>query len=340
MNEDLGEAGGKSEADEGEEDDEDEDNGDDARVPGEAMEGIGKGKERAQQPLTSVGDGLLPELKGECGDDGAKVRFIRHNGVVCFETRGGKLAEMREKDWGWTEYKGRQMLVYRVGKTVYITDDLHGAEITWLDYLGHGIAGIVFKVTVGVEPLDTGRVPRFWRARRPKARPRPNGDGFIQDEWPFEDECHNVALLEKLKWLNHHHGRRRRGPAAPHPATAPKTPHDNAANLRGFNDEARDSPLPAPPLHSDDPIPMPPVPALAECYGRTIVRRDATPRVRPAVSDYVDADADWHWALVYELVPGAPQDLAVGQAASGFLLRPWGLPWRRTSRTTGAAAVG
>jgi len=128
MNEDLGEAGGKSEADEGEEDDEDEDNGDDARVPGEAMEGIGKGKERAQQPLTSVGDGLLPELKGECGDDGAKVRFIRHNGVVCFETRGGKLAEMREKDWGWTEYKGRQMLVYRVGKTVYITDDLYVAD--------------------------------------------------------------------------------------------------------------------------------------------------------------------------------------------------------------------
>lgn len=63
---------------------------------------------------------------------------------------------------------------------------------------------------------------------------------------------------------------------------------------------------------------MPPVPALTECYGWTTVRRDAIPRVSPPVSDYVDADIDWHWALVYELVPGAPQDLAVGQAHLDF----------------------
>ncbi len=25
----------------------------------------------------------------------------------------------------------------------------HGAEITWLEYLGHGISGLVFKVTIG-----------------------------------------------------------------------------------------------------------------------------------------------------------------------------------------------
>ena len=152
---------------------------------------------------------------------------------------------------------------------------------------------------------------QFWRARRPKPRPRPNGEGFIQDEWPLEDECH-VALLEKLKWLI---------------TTAdvdrpllilrrPKTPHDIAANLRGFSDEARDSPLPT--RLPDDPIPMPPVPALTECYGWTTVRRDAIPRVSPLVSDYVDADVDWHWALAYELVPGAPQDLAVGQAHLDF----------------------
>ncbi|AEO65303.1 uncharacterized protein THITE_2112159 [Thermothielavioides terrestris NRRL 8126] len=187
----------------------------------------------------------------------------------------------------------------------------HGAEITWLDFLGHGIAGLVFKVTIGGG--DPVALKIFWRARRPKPRPRPNDDGFIQDEWPFEDECRNVALLEKLKWIITTADADRR----PLPILRrPKTAHDIAANLRGFSDEARDSPRPTRP--PDDPIPMPPVPALTECYGWTTVRRDAIPRVSPPVSDYVDADIDWHWALVYELVPGAPQDLAVGQAHLDF----------------------
>ena len=92
------------------------------------MEWIGKGKERAQPPSTSVGDRVLPKLKVKAGTTIAKVRFTRYNGVVCFKTRGGKLAEMKEKDWGWMEYKGRQMLVHRGGKTVYIRDDLHVAD--------------------------------------------------------------------------------------------------------------------------------------------------------------------------------------------------------------------
>ncbi|KAK3689230.1 hypothetical protein B0T22DRAFT_536202 [Podospora appendiculata] len=127
----------------------------------------------------------------------------------------------------------------------------------------------------------------FWRARRPKPRPRPNGDGFIQDEWPFEDECHNVALLEKLKWLTTTADADRPLPIL----RRPKTSHDIAANLRGFSDEARDSPLST--RLPDDPIPIPP--------SRTMSTR-----------------TDWHWALVYELVPGAPQDLAVGQAHLDF----------------------
>lgn len=62
------------------------------------MEGTGKGKERAQQqqqqqPSTSVGDRVLPKLKVKAGTAIAKVRFTRHNGVVSFKTRGGKLAD-------------------------------------------------------------------------------------------------------------------------------------------------------------------------------------------------------------------------------------------------------
>ncbi|KAK4144475.1 uncharacterized protein C8A04DRAFT_27661 [Dichotomopilus funicola] len=180
----------------------------------------------------------------------------------------------------------------------------HGAEITWLNYLGHGIAGLVFKVTIGVgDPValkiaslplscppnpDTDKF-QFWRARRPEPRPRPNGDGFIQDEWPFEDECHNVALLEKLKWLITTADVDRPLPIL----RRPKTVHDIVANLRSFSDEARNSPLQT--LLPDNPIPMPPVPALTECYGWTT-----------------------HWALVYELVPDTPQDLAVGQGHLDF----------------------
>jgi hypothetical protein len=84
---------------------------------------------------------------------------------------------------------------------------------------------------------------QFWRAQRPRPQPRPNGDGFIQDEWPFEDECHNVALLKKLKWLIITADANRPLPIL----RRPKTPHDIAANLRGFSDEACDSPLRTPP---------------------------------------------------------------------------------------------
>ncbi|AEO65305.1 uncharacterized protein THITE_2112160 [Thermothielavioides terrestris NRRL 8126] len=130
LDEDFEEEGEMSKAVQGNEDEEHEheDEDDGSRAPGQAMGGIGKGKNRAQQSSTSVSDRVLPKLKVKAGTPIVKVRFTRHNGVVCFKTRSGKLAEMKEKDWEWMEYKGRQMLVRRGGKTVYIADDVYVAN--------------------------------------------------------------------------------------------------------------------------------------------------------------------------------------------------------------------
>jgi hypothetical protein len=37
----------------------------------------------------------------------------------------------------------------------------YGAEITWLDYLGYRIAGLVFKVTIGVGDLVALKIASF-----------------------------------------------------------------------------------------------------------------------------------------------------------------------------------
>ncbi|KAG7287027.1 hypothetical protein NEMBOFW57_006527 [Staphylotrichum longicolle] len=186
----------------------------------------------------------------------------------------------------------------------------HGEDITWLDYLGHGIAGLVFKVTIGGG--DPVALKIFWRTRRPRPRLLPTGKGYTQDEWPLEDESHNVALLEKLEYLINNPDDERPLPIL----RRPKTLADVVANLRGFSDEVRDSPV-IPPL-PEDPIRMPDFPPLPACYGWTTVHRDEIPHLVPAASDHVDGELGWHWAIVYELVPGAPQDLAVGQAHLDF----------------------
>ncbi|KAK3309283.1 uncharacterized protein B0T15DRAFT_376043, partial [Chaetomium strumarium] len=141
--------------------------------------------------------------------------------------------------------------------------------------------------------------------------------GYTQDEWPLEDECRTVALLEKIKRAMADAGAHPDRPIGP--MRKPKTAGDVVANLRSFSDEARRSPpstdsTPPP----DDSIPLPPFPPLPACYGWTAVPRDETPYLNPPVSDLVDWEVDWHWAIVYELVPGAPQDIQVGQAHLDF----------------------
>jgi hypothetical protein len=142
----------------------------------------------------------------------------------------------------------------------------------------------------------------------------PNGNGFTQDEWPFEGECRNVALLEKIKWIMED------ADADPDRTIGllrrPKPVADVVSNLRSFSDEARDSTVPTP--LREDPIPLPDFPALPECYGWTTIRRDDIPDLSPGVSDIVDGEVDWHWAIIYEYVPGAAQDLEVAQAHLDF----------------------
>jgi len=164
--------------------------------------------------------------------------------------------------------------------------------------------------------------PQFWRTQRPRPRKLPNDNGFRPVEWPFEDESPTVALIEKIKRAMRH-----TNPEQPILIKeGPKTLRDATDNFYAFSDTARQSHAPA----CRDGTPPPTFPTLPECYGWMRVKRDALPELDPPVCwKKVDEDFDWHWAIVYEFVPRASQDIVVGQAhldffhAIGFALEPY-----------------
>lgn len=157
-------------------------------------------------------------------------------------------------------------------------------------------------------------IHEFWRTRRPKSQLRPDGQIYTLHEWAMESECLTVALLEKIRWSmadTESHADRHIAPMR-----KPITKRDAAINLYAFSDEAKASTRSIPP--PEDPIPLPPFPPLPLCYGWTAVHRDDIPQLDPPISKDVDNTVDWHWALVYELVPGARQNLEVGQTHLDF----------------------
>jgi len=121
-----------------------------------------------------------------------------------------------------------------------------------------------------------------------------------------------VALLEKVKWVMQD--------ARAHPdrpiggLRAPKTKIDALSNLGAFCDEVRDDPGRDPPIPDSERLALPPFPPLPACHGWTSVAHADVPALRPPMPEDLDAGADRSWALVYEYVPGSPQDRAVGQA--------------------------
>ncbi|KAK4195588.1 hypothetical protein QBC40DRAFT_343372 [Triangularia verruculosa] len=188
----------------------------------------------------------------------------------------------------------------------------HGSKIKWIDYLGHGREGIVFKATIGDKDLPVA-------IKRPPPQPLPVGDGWREAEWPFEDGSRTVALLEKIRWAM-------ADAAADSNTTirirdAPRRKADVIENLRAFSDEARHQSAEATPTAHDPTRPPPPFPSLPVCYGWTTVRWDELPRLDPPVQDEADERVDWHWAIIYEFVPGETgktQDPAVGQSHLDF----------------------
>lgn len=48
------------------------------------------------------------------------------------------------------------------------------------------------------------------------------------------------------------------------------------------------------------------------------IPRDDIPVLSPAVSEIVDEGVGWHWAIVYEFVPGQVQGVEVGQKHLDF----------------------
>lgn len=160
-----------------------------------------------------------------------------------------------------------------------------GTQIEWLEYLGHGQEGIVYKARIGnVEPVA---IKVFWRTLRPNPLPLPLG-GFRAVEWPFEDESRTVALIEKIKWaMSTHPGIKIR--------KGPPTHRSAVRNSYSFSDEGRQSLRLASRQGVTDPPPFPPLPT---CHGWMRVQRDQLPLLYPPVRHEVDDSVDWHWAIV------------------------------------------
>ncbi|KAI3334826.1 hypothetical protein F4824DRAFT_467366 [Ustulina deusta] len=191
-----------------------------------------------------------------------------------------------------------------------------GTQIEWFEYLGHGEEGIVYKASIGNgKPIA---IKVFWRTLRPNPQPLPRG-GFRAVEWPFEDESRTVALIEKIKWV-----------MSTNPEIkiqkGPKTYKNAVRNLYSFSDEGCQSLQTSARQGLTDPPPFPPLPT---CFGWLQIQRDQLPLLKPPVRHEVDDSLNWHWAIVYEFVPGATQDLVVGQLhldffyAIGFVLEAY-----------------
>ncbi len=106
----------------------------------------------------------------------------------------------------------------------------------------------------------------------------------------------------------------------------PKTYKNAVRNLYSFSDEGCQSLQTSARQGLTDPPPFPPLPT---CFGWLQIQRDQLPLLKPPVCHEVDDSLNWHWAIVYEFVPGATQDLVVGQLhldffyAIGFVLEAY-----------------
>ncbi|KAI1439169.1 hypothetical protein GGR50DRAFT_690523 [Xylaria sp. CBS 124048] len=198
----------------------------------------------------------------------------------------------------------------------------HATRIKWLEYLGHGSQGIVFKATIGNG--DPVAIKIFWRTLRPDPYriPLPRG-GFRPIEWLFEEESRTVALLEKIKWVMSTETNPEQSVKV---EKGPKRYNSALRNLYSFSDEGRRSSRMSTRRELTDAPPFPPLPT---CYGWMKVKRSRVPQLYPPLRREMDYNLNWHWALVYELVPGATQDLAIGQLhldffhAVGFDMHPY-----------------
>ncbi|KAI1167420.1 hypothetical protein F5B18DRAFT_601738 [Nemania serpens] len=185
-------------------------------------------------------------------------------------------------------------------------------QIRWLEYLGHGEEGIVYKATI--DNGDPVAVKVFWRTLRPKPQPLPLGNGFRAVEWPFEDESRTLALIQKIKWVM--------STIETNPDQSikiqkgPKTFREAIRNLYSFSDEGRRSCQTSTSQRLTD-LP-PPFPPLPTCYGWMKIQQDQLPLLDRPVRHEVDGSLDWHWAIVFEFVPGAIQDPVVGQIHLDF----------------------
>lgn len=128
-----------------------------------------------------------------------------------------------------------------------------------------------------------------------------------------------MAILEKMKWAL------KKTEDDPNQSILlqkdPRTRSDAVRNLRAFSEEARLSP--EKPYNARPPPPFPP---LTACYGWMKMERrkvpDVSPPVGPPPGTAMDEAFDWSWVLVYEFVPAAKQDLAIGQLHLDFFF--WG----------------
>ncbi|KAI1504588.1 hypothetical protein F5X99DRAFT_19540 [Biscogniauxia marginata] len=193
-------------------------------------------------------------------------------------------------------------------------------DIKWLEYLGHGEEGIVFKASIRDDETPVA-IKVFWHTRRPKPHILPGGTP-IHFTWPFKRESRTVALIQKIQWAMSEVEQDPKQTVAI--KYRPRTRRHAQAMIKAFSEEERYVPRTSTP-NSNGLAPFPPFPT---CHGWLKLEKSQLPRLHPPVRKKTD-DIGWHWAIVYEYVASTTQDPSIAQTffdffyAIGFGLEPF-----------------
>ncbi|KAI1823414.1 hypothetical protein F4861DRAFT_549768 [Xylaria intraflava] len=156
----------------------------------------------------------------------------------------------------------------------------HETRIRWLECLGLGQDGMVFKAAIGNHNPVAVKV--FWDAERPRD-PR--------QIWSFEEEARTAATLEKVKWVIESDNSIKIN-------KAPQTRKNACYNLYLLSDQGRRHPAtdwgPTDPPRDD----LPPFPPLPTCYGWMKLPHRRLPRLSRWTSMPMEVnEPDWYLLL-------------------------------------------
>ncbi|KAK6846024.1 hypothetical protein PG987_001212 [Apiospora arundinis] len=198
------------------------------------------------------------------------------------------------------------------------------ADLNIESYVGQGVEGIVFEGTINTDTLVAVKI--FWRTLHPVTI-RKSGSKRLE-EWPFKEECRNVAILQTMQQCMDIAAEKGRSIQV---KAKLETEEDVKRNIQAFCSQ------PSPPESTsestntgDEYVTITDLLSLPRCYGWTTIKRESLEKLPDFhMDEYVDPDVDFHYALVYDYKPkrktldASMQDHLDFFYYAGFTLRPY-----------------